>query len=152
MQIVRAYPRHLSLAVPLFDQYRQFHNQPLDGEGARQFLTERLSNGDSVIFLALDGSGSRETGIGFLQLYPLFSSTQMRPAWLLNDLFVVPSARRQGIARALVERAHHLALETRACQLILQTGSENTAGQALCESLGYVRDTGTLLYVLPIAK
>lgn len=152
MQIVRAYPRHLSLAVPLFDQYRQFYNHPPDREAARQFLSERLENGDSAIFLAVEGTGSRETGIGFLQLYPIFSSALMKASWLLNDLFVLPSARRQGVAKALLDRARQLALETRSCELVLQTGITNTAGQALYESLGYRRDNEFYTYVLPISK
>lgn len=152
MQVIRAYPRHLSLAVPLFDQYRQFYNHPPDSDGARQFLSDRLENGDSAMFLAVEGSGSHETGLGFLQLYPIFSSVLMKPSWLLNDLFVLPSARRKGVAKALLERARRLAVETRACELVLQTGAANAPGQALYEGLGYRRDNEFHTYVLPIAK
>ncbi len=150
MQIVRAYPRHLSLVAPLFDEYRQFYGKPPDAEGARQFVSARLERGDSILFLAIEGTGSRETGLGFVQLYPIFSSLQMKPAWLLNDLFVTPEARRRGIARALMERAKRHGLETRAGQLVLSTGIGNTPAQTLYESLGYQRDSGFHTYVLPI--
>ncbi len=151
VQIVRAYPRHLSLAAPLFDQYRQFYGKPREAEGARQFVSTRLERGDSILFLAIEGTGSRETGLGFVQLYPIFSSLQMKPAWLLNDLFVVPEARRRGIARALLERARRHALETRACQIVLSTGVDNAPAQTLYEKLGYQRDNGFYTYVLPVS-
>lgn len=150
MQIVRAYPRHLSLAAPLFDQYRQFYAQPSDREGARQFLAARLDRGDSAIFLAVEGSGGRETGVGLVQMYPLFSSIAMKPSWLLNDLFVAPEARRQGVGRALMERARQHAMETRACEIALSTGVGNSGAQALYESLGYRRDSEFYQYILPL--
>ncbi len=152
VQIIRAYPRHLSLAAPLFDQYRQFYAQSPDPDGARQFVSARLERGDSYIFLAVEGSGSRETSLGFLQLYPIFSSTRMKPAWLLNDLFVAPESRRNGVAKALMERARLLALESRACELILSTAVDNLNAQALYESLGYKRETEFYQYVLEVKR
>ncbi len=151
MQIVRAYPRHLSLAAPLFDQYRQFYGKPADADGARQFVSARLERGDSILYLAIEGTGSHEAGLGFVHLYPIFSSTQMKPAWLLNDLFVVPAARRRGLARTLMERAKRHAIETRACEIVLTTGAGNAPAQALYESLGYRRDSAFYTYVLPVA-
>ena len=135
----------------MFDQYRQFYSKPHDAESARQFISARLERGDSILFLAIEGTGSRETGLGFVQLYPIFSSLQMKAAWLLNDLFVVPEARRRGIARALLDRARRHALESRACELVLSTGVDNKPAQALYESLGYQRDTGFYVYVLPVS-
>ena len=82
--------------------------------------------------------------LGFVQLYPLWSSTRTPPGrfWLLNDLFVVESARRGGVARALMLRAEQLARETGAVGLTLSTAVDNLRAQPLYESLGYVRDTG----------
>lgn len=140
------------MAVELFDQYRQFYQQPSDLAGARLFLAERLQKADATIFLAVEGEGSREKAIGFLQLYPIFSSTQMKPAWLLNDLFVVASERKMGVGRALMERARQFAMETRACELMLQTAVDNRNAQRLYESLGWRRDTEFLTYVLPVTR
>ena len=68
----------------MFDAYRQFYGQRPDLPGAAAFLTERLTRGEAVVFLALDG----ESALGFVQLYPSFSSVRMRPIWIPNDLFV----------------------------------------------------------------
>ena len=66
--------------------------------------------------------------VGFVQLYPVFSSTAARPRrlWLLNDLFVAPEARGGGVARALMQRARRLAEETDAVGLELATAHANT--------------------------
>jgi hypothetical protein len=52
--IVRATSSHIELLAPLFDAYRQFNGQNSDVQAANEFLPERLNNGQSVVFLALD--------------------------------------------------------------------------------------------------
>ncbi len=141
-----ASPADTEAVAPLFDAYRQFYEQPADPALARAFIAERLERGESVIFLAeRDGRA-----VGFVQLYPLFSSTAARPRrlWLLNDLFVAPEARGSGIGRALMARARQLAEETGACGLELATARTNMAAQRLYESLGYRRDDQFLRYEL----
>jgi GNAT superfamily N-acetyltransferase len=133
--------------MPLYDGYRQFYQQPSDPELAEHFLRERLTRGDSVIFLAEDQSGP----LGFTQLYPIFSSISAAPAWVLNDLFVSPGARRSGAGRALLERARQHGLETGARWLSLSTGRDNLEAQALYEKLGWVRDTEYYHYELPLS-
>jgi ribosomal protein S18 acetylase RimI-like enzyme len=140
----------LDRVAPLFDSYRQFYRLPPDPGLALEFLRQRLQRGDSVIFLA----ERRETAIGFVQLYPLFSSTAPRPGrlWLLNDLFVAPSARGEGTGRALMERARAHAVATRATGLFLQTARDNARAQRLYESLGYRRDDLFLVYELQLEQ
>ena len=136
MQIIDASVQEIELLVPLFDQYREFYGQSTDLPGARRFLRERMERGESNTYLAvLDGSG-----VGFVQLYPSFSSVSMQRLWILNDLFVVPSARRSGVAKALMERARLLAIATGAKGLALSTGVGNASAQRLYEELGYRKD------------
>lgn len=137
----------LDLVAPLFDAYRQFYRQPHDLPLARAFLAARLGAGDSVIYLAAEDDG---VVLGFVQLYPLYSSTGPRPGriWLLNDLYVVPSARGRGVGRQLMDRARRLAEETSAQSIELTTARSNTRAQALYESLGYRRDEEFFYYSL----
>lgn len=146
MNVRRASPGDLALLVPLYDGYRQFYRQPSDPALAERFLRDRLTRGDSVIFLAEDPTGA----LGFTQLYPIFSSVSATPAWVLNDLFVAPGARRSGAGRALLERARQHGLETGARWLSLSTGRDNLEAQALYEKLGWVRDTEYYHYELPL--
>jgi ribosomal protein S18 acetylase RimI-like enzyme len=138
----------LDRLAPLFDAYRQFYERPANLPMAREFMKERLERGDSVVFLAEDGN----LPVGFVQLYPLFTSTSLRPGrlWLLNDLFVVPAVRGQGVGRKLMDRARALAEETGARGLELATARTNSGAQALYESLGYRRDDDYLHYELAL--
>lgn len=143
ISIIRATTEHADQIAPLFDGYRQFYGQPSDLEAGRQFVLERLKNDESVIFLALDGA----QGVGFTQLFPAFSSVSMQRLWILNDLFVLPTARRRGVAGALLERARHFAIETQAKGLVLETAPDNPA-RRVYESLGWQRDTDFYHYSL----
>src|SRR4029450_4650705 len=89
----------IHLVAPQFHLYRQFYQQPPNPELARGFITERLERNESVIFLALDDESNPPRAAGFVQLYHLFSSTQARPMWLLNDLYVSALYRRNGVGR-----------------------------------------------------
>jgi ribosomal protein S18 acetylase RimI-like enzyme len=147
MQIIRAGTEQLDLVAPLFDQYRQFYRQPPNPAAAREYIAQRLQNKDAVIFLALREPGSEE-GLGFVQLYPSLASIPMKPIWILYDLFVVPSARKLGVGRALMDRATEHAKETGADSLILETATDNHTAQRLYEKLGYKRDDAFHRYAL----
>ncbi|HEY8256175.1 MAG TPA: GNAT family N-acetyltransferase [Gemmatimonadales bacterium] len=134
--------------APLFDAYRQFYERPGDLELSRRFLSQRIERAESVIYLAEEDG----VALGFVQLYPLFSSTSLRPGrlWLLNDLFVTPAARGKGVGRQLMDRARELAEDTEACGLELATARTNVGAQALYESLGYRRDDDFFRYELAL--
>ena len=133
MNITKATIKDLETIASLFDAYRVFYEKEPDLEGAKVFLSDRLKNNESVIYLAQDDASK---GLGFIQLYPLFSSTRMSRLWLLNDLFVSPAARRQGIAKLLLERAKQHCKETSAAGFFLETGVENKEGNALYPTVG----------------
>jgi ribosomal protein S18 acetylase RimI-like enzyme len=148
MIVHRALPADLDLVAPLFDRYRQFYGKPSDLERARRFLGERLRNGESVVFLAVEG----ETAIGFVQLYPGFSSIGTSRTFVLNDLYVEADHRRTGAGRALVEAAVAHARRVGAAGLSLVTGVDNGSAQALYESLGWTRETAFVEYGLALAS
>ena len=135
MNIITANLKCLTLLTPLFDAYRTFYKQPPDQEASRLFLAERLKKNDSVILLAM----LNDTPTGFVQLYPSFSSVTLQPLYILNDLYVEPSFRKQGIGEALLQRAKQLCTEKRYKGLALQTAVENPV-QRLYEKLGWKKD------------
>ena len=136
MEIHRAQAKDANLIAPLFDAYRQFYQAPPDIEASRQFIFDRLTNGESVIFLAMES----ERAIGFVQLYPLFASVALQSLWLLNDLFVVESARKQGVGETLIKHAEQFAKETGSRGLFLRTATDNLTAQTLYEKCGWIRD------------
>lgn len=137
MEIIQASLAEIDKLAPLFDRYREFYLQQSDLKGALDFLRERMERGESIVYLAL----LNESAVGFVQLYPSFSSVSMQRLWILNDLFVANSARRSGVAKALMERARQLAIATGAKGLALATWIDNTSAQRLYEKLGYRKDT-----------
>lgn len=144
LSIIRAGVEDTERVAPLFDAYRQFYKQPSDPTAAASFLSERLRRSESVIFLAMLG----DRPVGFTQLYPCFSSTAMKRMWILNDLFVAPEARRNGVAEALMERARQWALESNAENMWLETAVDNRTAQSLYEKLGWEKDDHYLRYNL----
>ncbi|MFV0163866.1 GNAT family N-acetyltransferase [Empedobacter falsenii] len=126
---------NLEEIVPLFDAYRQFYDKKSDVEGAKEFLLERIANNESVIYLAFD---EKENAVGFVQLYPLFSSTRMKRFWMLNDLFVSPEFRGQGFSRELIDQAKKLCRKTDACAMLLETSVTNEIGNSLYPSAGFI--------------
>jgi ribosomal protein S18 acetylase RimI-like enzyme len=122
--------------APLFDAYRQFYGLAPDLELAQWFLRERLSRGESVVLLAEHGG----TALGFVQMYPSFSSLSAARTYVLYDLFVDPAARQRGVGRRLMEAAAEEARRRGAVSLVLSTAKTNHRAQRLYESLGWVRD------------
>lgn len=149
MPILRATPQHLEALVPLFDGYRVFYGQSSDPSRARVFLEERFEHQDTVLFLALADDGTAQ---GFTHLFPMFTSVGTARVWLLNDLFVAPTARRLGVARALMEHAADFAYADGARSLELATQKENHAARALYLDLGYRLDEEYDHFALSLAN
>lgn len=136
LQVIHAGIEHLGQLSGLFDDYRQFYGKPTDPAGAREFLRERMLQMQSMLLLAVDDGEA----LGFVQLYPGFSSVSMAKVLILNDLYVAPMARRRGVARALLEAAHRHGRQLGALRLQLETSADNRGAQALYESLGWAQD------------
>ncbi|MCL1090485.1 GNAT family N-acetyltransferase [Shewanella profunda] len=131
----------------LFNEYRQFYGCSDNFAAAQQFIHARLLERSSVVFIARDSQGS---GLGFVQLYPCFSSLRLAPILILNDVFVTQHARCVGIGRALVQRVADYAKEQNISYLILETQRDNRRAQGFYEALGFVRNQDFFTYELEI--
>ena len=123
--------------APLFNAYRKFYGQNSDLDGATDCISENLNLGRSTIFV------SEEEGeaVGFTQLYPAFCSVEMKPFYVLYDLFVSPNHRTKGIGSALLNHAHAWARSQGAFRVVLETAHTNTTAQSVYEGLGYELET-----------
>lgn len=136
ISISRAGPADLDALAALFDAYRQFYGQASDVALARQWLRERLRFGESTVLVAKHNG----TAIGFVQLYPMFSSVRTAKTWILNDLYVDAGARRQGAARSLLDAAATFAREDGAAGISLETTQDNDAARTLYRAAGWQED------------
>jgi len=130
----------------LFDKYRIFYKQNTDIVSAKEFISERIINKESVIFLAEEN----EQIFGFTQLYPIFSSVSMKRTWLLNDLYVSEESRGKGYADALLLAAQQFGAETNSKWLMLQTDNDNYAGQKVYERNAWEKDEVSFTYYFTI--
>ena len=108
MHIRIAINEDLQSLTPLFDEYRKSLGQDSRLADCKEFIECRLLENDSVIFIAF----LMDTPVGFIQLYPSFSSLLLKPLWYFDDLFVAEPYRKRGIGTDLVKKAKELADET----------------------------------------
>ena len=132
-RIVRASKEDVVEVARLFDLYRQFYECETDIDLAEKYISERIDNEESVIFIAK----SKDETIGFVQLYPSFCSVDAVKIYILYDLYVDESGRNSGVGGMLMNKAAEYAKEQGASRLDLLTAISNKAGQHLYEKLGY---------------
>jgi ribosomal protein S18 acetylase RimI-like enzyme len=137
MRIRSAAPGDIPSLVLLFEAYRAFYRQPPAPGAAANFLQERIENRDAEIFVAESDGGELA---GFVQLYPLFSSTRMKRLWLLNDLYVAPAYRGKGISVLLIDKAKELCRQSGSAGMMLETAKTNDIGNQLYPRAGFTLD------------
>ena len=125
------------LVIPLFNKYRIFYKMEPDLELAESFIKARLGNNESVVYVVFDDN--LNTPVGITQLYPTFSSRRAIKNWILNDLYVEPEYRKQGIGEKLIKTAMQFAKNDGAKTLQLSTAVDNFTAQSLYEKIGFVR-------------
>lgn len=137
MKIIKASQNEIEVVANLFNDYRIFYDQEPDIEGTTRFIKERIENNESIIYLAIDDNGN---ALGFVQLYPSFTSIGMRRMWILNDLYVDIVHRKKNTAEMLISRSKELVRETGAAGLVLETQNDNTPAQKLYHKTGFIKD------------
>ena len=145
MKTILARHKELNSVSTLFDAYRVFYGQSSDLIAATNFIAERIANGDSVIILATDSEGN---ALGFTQMFPAFTSVGLAKTYIVNDLFVDPSARRRGVADLLLTEAAKFARDSGAVRLQLCTAKENLEAKALYTAGGWQPNTAFDYYTL----
>ncbi|MDB5229067.1 MAG: family N-acetyltransferase [Bacteroidota bacterium] len=127
----------------LFDAYRVFYKMESNVDGAALFLSDRIQNLESIVYVSLDEENNLT---GFVQLYPIFSSTRLKRFWLLNDLYVKPELRRSGISIALIDAAKELCRNSGSCGMMLETAKSNIVGNNLYPKTGFKLDNDHNFY------
>jgi GNAT superfamily N-acetyltransferase len=133
MKIREAKSSDINQLSKLFNSYRMFYGKESNIDISKEFLDSRIINKDSIIYVCEVGNNI----IGFVQLYPLFSSTRVSKYWLLNDLFVDVKERGNGYSKLLIERAKKLVIESKACGMMLETEKSNNIGNKLYPITGF---------------
>jgi ribosomal protein S18 acetylase RimI-like enzyme len=139
VEIQRIDLTEIDLAVDLFDKYRIFYKQDSNLELAKAFLTERLKNDESVIYIAFTNNGGIKEPIGFMQLYPRWFSITTIIKWYISDLYVESDYRKKGIGSELLKTAIDFGKSQNASIVTLHTAKDNFTAQKVYESLGFIQ-------------
>ena len=97
-------------------------------------LAPMLASGEVTVVLG----GSGPDGLALLRFRPSLWSGDLDA--YLEELYVVPHLRGQGLGRAMMERAMDVARERGATRMDLGTSTDDTAARALYEKLGFTND------------
>ena len=142
MIVRRATQDDLAQLAVLFDEYRQFYGASSQIQLSYDFLKQRFENEESVIFIHIKD----DVITGFVLLYLGFSSVACSTYYILDDVYVTPSYRRQGSARQLIDTAILFARHENALRLTLETQKTNYQSHKLYESMGFVKDDEFQIY------
>ncbi|NQZ33301.1 MAG: GNAT family N-acetyltransferase [Oceanospirillaceae bacterium] len=147
MKIIQCTHSYLDLLVELVEDYRVFCGFARSLEASKAFLQKLISSQESVIFIAIDTETDKL--MGFVNLYPSYSTLALQRIWILNDLGVSSVFRGKGVAKALIEKVQAFAKESGAIRIELKTGSENITAQGLYKSLNFIIDNDNVYYRVP---
>lgn len=103
-------------------------------------LTETIGRLLGAVEITVLLAGDGPDGLALLRFRPGIWSAGLEA--YLQELYVVPPLRGQGIGRALMEATIELCRERGADGIDLNTGETDTAARALYESLGFTNREG----------
>jgi ribosomal protein S18 acetylase RimI-like enzyme len=140
--------QYIDQLIELVEEYRVFCGSTPSPCKTRQFFQRLLDNKESVTFVAIDDKTKKL--MGFINLYPSYSTLSLKRLWILNDLGVSTHFRGQGVAKNLINKAISFAISTNAVRIEFKTQKKNTNAQKLYKSLGFLVDEENIHYNIPI--
>jgi GNAT superfamily N-acetyltransferase len=146
VEVRRAAAGDLDALLPLVRGYREFYEQAHDAQRERALLVSHFGDDSSAIYVAWRD----EAAVGFVQMFAYTSTVQLVPTLVLEDLFVLPEARGEGVAAALLERSLEHARSVGAGGMFLETAHDNQAAQRVYQRCGWVREGHFLKYNAPL--
>jgi GNAT superfamily N-acetyltransferase len=139
--------QQLELLLPLIAAYQRFYEvEQIDDERNRAFFSRFLAPSEDGMLI---GAWRDEELVGYACLYWTFTSLAPAEIVLMNDLYVEPQARGEGVGRALIEASAAIARERGAQRLQWITATDNETAQRLYDSTGAER-WGAIEYELEL--
>jgi GNAT superfamily N-acetyltransferase len=129
----------LEQLLPLIAAYQRFYEvEDVDDERNRAFFSRFIAPSDVGLLL---GAWRASELLGYACLYWHFTSLVPAETVLMNDLFVDPAARGQGIGRTLIDASADIARSRGAHHLEWATAPDNETAQRLYDATGAERST-----------
>ncbi|MET0794467.1 MAG: GNAT family N-acetyltransferase [Polyangiaceae bacterium] len=136
----RDLPAVAVLAGLLVRQHHEFDAQrflliPHVEAGYARFFASQLPDPDVLILVAERDAAI--VGYAYARLEPRDWNSLLDACGALHDLFVSDTARRQGVARSLVEAVRDRLRQKGAPRLVLHTASKNATARRFFAALGF---------------
>ncbi|MGL1930391.1 MAG: GNAT family N-acetyltransferase [Desulfotalea sp.] len=138
---------YLAQFVDLVDQYREFCGFNKSPKKTKEFFQNLLTNNEANTFIAIN---AEDEVMGFVNLYPSYSTLALRKIWILNDLGVSAKFRRMGVAQALIAEVIGFAKTSGAIRIELKTEITNRSAQKLYSEIGFAIDNDNIYYKVPL--
>lgn len=129
----------LPVLMPLVRAYCDFYGvDPRDDRliALSRALIDDPGEGIQLLARAEDGSP-----LGFATVYWTWQTLDAARVGVMNDLYVVPDARGQGVGRLLIEHCRGLCRKRGAAKLVWETAADNETAQRLYDSTGATSST-----------
>jgi GNAT superfamily N-acetyltransferase len=130
----------------IFDLYRAHYGEATDAPRVASWLEGNISSGRVEAFVAEDDDGV----VGFAIAVAVPASLRLGHFWQIRDLFVLPTHRRLGVGRRLLDSIRAAAIATGALRIVLQTEADNTPALRLYAESGYSAVEGYCSLTLPL--
>jgi ribosomal protein S18 acetylase RimI-like enzyme len=138
-RVRRATAEEAALAARLMHDFNAEFDEPIDAPEVLEVrYRKQIPSEDVVVLLA----GEAPEGDGFAQLRYRGQIYSDAPAAYLEELYVRPPRRGQGLGRALLEAAMETAREHGADMIDLGTAETDTVARGLYESAGFTNREG----------
>jgi ribosomal protein S18 acetylase RimI-like enzyme len=124
----------------LFNQYQILRDDWSEEKTGTGYGDEGLYDNEPVIFIS-HTNYAEPTAVGFIRLYSVCASNQVTNSTIVEDLYVLPDHRKNGIALKLIEAAVKFAIEKRSAFIRLETLQDNLIARKLLESVGFISQT-----------
>jgi ribosomal protein S18 acetylase RimI-like enzyme len=132
LAIRRAETPDAEAIAKLLDDFSREFDEPTPGASALATrVRQLLAHGEITVLLG----GSEPSGLAVLRFRPALWTKTLE--CYLEELYVVPARRGQGLGRGLMEAAIELARQRGASRIDLGTGEDDVAARALYERLGF---------------
>jgi GNAT superfamily N-acetyltransferase len=117
----------------IFDLYRAHYGETPDPARSAAWLEQNLGTGRLRAFVAEEGAKL----VGFATTTELPASLRLAHFWQIRDLFVLPTHRRLGVGRAILDAVREAAITSGALRLVVQTEEDNAPALRLYADCGY---------------
>jgi GNAT superfamily N-acetyltransferase len=130
----------------LFDLYRVHYGEAADASRTASWLEANIDSGRLEAFVADDNG----VLVGFAVTMSVPASLRLGHFWQIRDLFVLPSHRRRGVGRKLLDVVREAAIRAGALRLVIQTEADNDPALRLYVASGYTTVEGYCSLALPL--